>query len=52
LIAELKESEVGKTRRAQLVKEAAQLESEWADALIVLWKAMEESSVLREKKGA
>jgi len=52
LMAQLKEPDVGKDRRAQLVKEAAQLESEWIDALIGLWKAMEESSVLRGKKGA
>lgn len=52
LMKELKESDVGKERRAQLVAEAAELESEWTDDLITLWKAMEESSVLREKKGS
>jgi hypothetical protein len=50
LMVELKESDVGKERRAQLVTEAGALESEWTDALMGLWKAMEESPVLREKK--
>jgi hypothetical protein len=52
LMADLKEADVGKERRAQLVKEAAQLEAEWVEALVGLWKAMDECSVLREKKDA
>ncbi len=52
LMADLKEPDVGKERRAQLVKEAAQLDAEWIEALVGLWKSMEECSVLREKKDA
>ena len=52
LMAELKEADVGKDRRAQLVKESAQLEADWLEALVGLWKAMDKCSVLREKKGA
>jgi len=50
LMAELKEADIGKAQRAKFVKESAQLEAEWVEALLVLWKAMEECSVLREKK--
>jgi hypothetical protein len=52
LMSDLKEPDVGKERRAQLVKESAQLEAEWVEALVELWKAMDECSVLREKKNA
>jgi len=52
LIAILKEEDVGKDRRAELVKESAQLEAEWVEALIGLRKVMDESSVLREKMDA
>ncbi len=52
LMADLKDADVGKERRAQMVKEAAQLEAEWVEALVALWKVMEECAVLREKKGA
>lgn len=49
LMAELKEPDVGKEHRAQLVKESAELEAEWLDALIELWKAMDQCSVLQKK---
>jgi hypothetical protein len=52
LIADLKEADVGKERRAQLVKESAELEADWVEALVGLRKAMDECSVLREKMGA
>ncbi|MGO9566062.1 MAG: hypothetical protein ACLP5H_00835 [Desulfomonilaceae bacterium] len=52
LMADLKEADVGKERRAQLVKESAQLDAEWVEALVGLWKVMDECSVLREKKDA
>jgi len=52
LMAELKETDVGKAQRAKFVKESAQLEAEWVEALVGLWKVMEECSVLREKKDA
>jgi hypothetical protein len=51
LMSELKETDVGKERREQYVKESAELEAEWVEALIELWKVMEECSVLIEKKG-
>jgi hypothetical protein len=51
LVAELKETDVGKARRAQLVKETTELGAEWLDALVGLWKAMDQCSVLREKLG-
>ncbi|MGB6068201.1 MAG: hypothetical protein WBG50_25625 [Desulfomonilaceae bacterium] len=52
LMVELKETDVGKERRAQLVKESEQLNAEWVEALVGLWKAMGQCSVLREKLGA
>ena len=52
LMGALKEADVGKDRRAQFVKESAQLEAEWVDALVGLRKAMDECSVLREKMDA
>ena len=52
IMAELKESEIGKDLRAKLVKEASQLEAEWVDALLELGKAVEACPVLAEKKGA
>jgi len=52
LMSDLKEADVGKERRAQMVKEAAQFEAEWVEALVELWKVMDECSVLREKKNA
>ncbi len=51
LIAELKEPDVGKEHRAQLVKESEKLDEEWLDALVGLWKAMDQCSVLRKKLG-
>lgn len=52
MMADLKEADVGKERRAEFVKESAQLEAEWVEALVGLWKVMEECSVLRKKKDA
>lgn len=52
LMAELKEADVGKDRRAQFVKESAQLDAEWVEALIGLRKIMDECSVLRKKMDA
>lgn len=52
VVTELKETDVGKARRAQLVKETTELEEEWLEALVVLWKAMDQCSVLKEKLGA
>ena len=49
LMAELKEVDVGKDRRAQFVKESAQLDAEWVGALVGLRKIMDECSVLRDK---
>ena len=51
LIIELKETDVGKNRRAQLVKESAELDAEWLEALVALWRAMDQCSVLQEKLG-
>ncbi len=51
LVTELKETDVGKARRAQLVKETTELDAEWLDALVGLWKAMDQCSVLKEKLG-
>ncbi|HMK36474.1 MAG TPA: hypothetical protein VK463_15480 [Desulfomonilaceae bacterium] len=52
LVTELKETDVGKARRAQLVTETAELDAEWLEALVSLWKAMDQCSVLREKVGS
>jgi hypothetical protein len=49
LMAELREPDVGKNRRAELVDESAQLEVEWIEALVGLWKVMDQCSVLRAK---
>jgi len=49
LMLELRESDVGKSRRAKLVDESAQLEAEWVEALVRLWKAMDQCSVFRGK---
>ncbi len=49
LMVELREPDVGKDRRASLVDESAQLEAEWVEALVGLWKAMDQCSVLRGK---
>ncbi len=49
LVTELKETDVGKGRRAQLVKETEELDAEWLEALVGLWKAMDQCSVLKEK---
>ena len=49
LMAELREPDVGKELRAELVNESAQLEAEWVEALVGLWKAMDQCSVLRGK---
>lgn len=51
LITELKETDVGKDRRAQLVKESAELDTEWLEDLVALWNAMGQCSVLQEKLG-
>ena len=50
LMAELRETELSKAHREQSVKESAELEAQWVEALVELWKVMEECSVLREKK--
>jgi len=52
LMADLKEPDVGKDRRAQFVKESAQLDAEWVEALVGLRKVMDECSILREKMDA
>jgi hypothetical protein len=52
MMADLKEADVGKERRAQLVKESAQLDVDWVEALVGLWKAMGECSTLQKKIGA
>jgi hypothetical protein len=49
LMADLRESDVGKSLRAERVEESAQLEAEWVEALVGLWKAMNQCSVLRGK---
>ncbi len=49
LVTELKETDVGKGRRSQLVKESEELDAEWLEALLGLWKAMDQCSVLKEK---
>jgi len=50
IMAELKESEVGKELRAKLVNEASQLDAEWVEALVELGKALEACPVLGAKK--
>ena len=52
LIAVLKEEDVGKERRAQMVKESTQLDAEWVAALVELRRVMDECSVLLDKKDA
>lgn len=52
LMTELKEADVGKEHRAQLVKESAELDAEWLEALVRLRKAMDECLVLGEKIAA
>ncbi|MBI5572708.1 MAG: hypothetical protein HY914_22380 [Desulfomonile tiedjei] len=52
IMAELKESEVGKDLRAKMVQEASVLDAEWVEALVELGKAMEACSAIGEKKGA
>jgi hypothetical protein len=47
LMAILKEEDVGKGRRSEIVKESAQLDADWVAALVVLRKVMDECSVLR-----
>ena len=47
LMADLREPDVGKNRRAKLVDESARLEAEWVEALVGLWKAMDQCSALR-----
>ena len=46
-ITVLKEEDVGKERRAVIVKELAELDEEWVEALVGLKKVMDECSVLR-----
>jgi hypothetical protein len=52
LVIELKETDVGKDHRAKLVKESEQLDAEWLEALVGLWKAMSQCSVLQGKVGS
>lgn len=49
LIAILKEEDVGKGRRAEIVKESAQLDLEWVAALVELKKVMDECPVLNKQ---
>jgi len=51
-MVDLKEAEVGKDRRTRFVKESAQLDAEWVEALVGLRRVMDECSVLREKMDA
>lgn len=51
LITEMKESDLGKERRANMVKESAELDAEWVEALHQLRKAMDECPTLQPKQG-
>jgi hypothetical protein len=44
ILEQLKEPDVGKTRRSSLATEAVDLEKEWTAALMALTKAMKEST--------
>ena len=46
-IAVLKEEDVGKERRAEIVKELVELDQEWLEALIGFRKAINECSVFQ-----
>ncbi len=48
----LKEENIGKERRAQLVKESTELDAHWVAALVELGKVMAECSVITDKKDA
>jgi hypothetical protein len=52
LMAILKEENIGKERRAELVKESTQLDVAWVAALVELRKVMDECPVVSDKKGA
>ncbi len=49
IMAELKEPDVGKERRAQLVNESKQLDEEWLRELIKLRKIMDTSQAFQER---
>lgn len=49
LIVELKEADVAKERRAQIVKETEKLDAEWLEALVELWKSMESCPTIQDK---
>jgi hypothetical protein len=42
IMSELKEPDVGKSKRAKLVEEAAEIEKQWKEALAALRKALNE----------
>ena len=46
IIDELKEADVGKSKRAKLVAEAEEIEKQWKEALVDLRKALNECSAL------
>lgn len=52
IVEDLKEPDLRKTRRAELVVEAAELDEEWKAALIELRKAMETSQAFPESETA
>jgi hypothetical protein len=49
LMSQLKEPDVTKTRRAELVKESEALEAEWLTDMIALWKAMDQCAAFQAK---
>jgi hypothetical protein len=49
IIAELKESDIGKERRAQLVKESKQLDDEWVAALVELRRVIDQCPLFQGK---
>jgi hypothetical protein len=49
IMDELKESDVGKGRRTQLVKEAADMDDQWRAALVGLYKAMSDCPPFMEE---
>lgn len=51
IISELKESDVGKERRAQLAAESKRLDEEWVAALIELGKTMNSNQVFQGRLG-
>jgi hypothetical protein len=48
IMDDLKESDVGKARRSELAKEAADLDAQWQQALMALYKAMTECAAFME----